>query len=65
MVIDFSDFIVVTESTLDEIKLRPTEAAKIASARQHVKAMVWVITKCLHLKLGPMTLVDSLKGGTS
>lgn len=40
MVIDFSDLIAITESTLDEIKLRPTEAAKIASARQHVKAMV-------------------------
>lgn len=40
MVIDFSDLIAITESTLDEIKLRPTEAAKVASARQHVKARV-------------------------
>ncbi len=28
-----------TKSTLDELKLRPTEAAKIASARQHFKAI--------------------------
>lgn len=28
-----------TKSTLDEMKLRPTEAAKIASARQHFKAI--------------------------
>lgn len=28
-----------TKSTLDELKLRPTEAAKIASAREHFKAI--------------------------
>jgi type III restriction enzyme len=28
-----------TKSTLDDLKLRPTEAAKIASARQHFKAI--------------------------
>lgn len=28
-----------TKSTVDELKLRPTEAAKIASARQHFKAI--------------------------
>lgn len=28
-----------TKSTLDELKLRPTESAKIASARQHFKAI--------------------------
>lgn len=28
-----------TKSTLDELKLRPTEAAKIASARQHFRAI--------------------------
>lgn len=28
-----------TKATLDELKLRPTEAAKIASARQHFKAI--------------------------
>lgn len=39
MVIDLSDLIEMTKSTLDELKLRPTEAAKIASARQHFKAI--------------------------
>ena len=38
MVIDFGDLIEMTKSTLDELKLRPIEAAKIASTRQRVKA---------------------------
>jgi hypothetical protein len=38
VVIDFSDLIEMPESKLDEIVLRPREASKITSSRQHVKA---------------------------
>lgn len=39
MVIDLCDLIEMTNSPLDELKLRPPEAVKIASARQAFKAI--------------------------